>query len=115
MPKITTTGELTSYAVKVFRRAGFHCWRENTTGVWDAKAECYRKPRGQDQLLGKSDVIGFHLVTGRPLACEVKVGADRLRPEQEDYLLKVRSAGGLAVVVKHGDDLTPYLEGDHGH
>lgn len=107
MPKITNANELTAYAVKVFRQQGFFCWRENTTGVWDAKANAYRRTPGS--MTGKSDVIGFHRVTGQFLACEIKVGADRLRQEQEEFLLAVKMAGGLALVVRHGRDLEPYL------
>jgi hypothetical protein len=105
--KITSTNELTAYAVKVFRQAGYFCWRENTAGIWDAKANAFRKNPGS--LTGKSDVIGFHRQTGLFLACEIKVGRDRLSPEQEAFLMEVRNAGGLAVVVRHGDDLKPYL------
>lgn len=60
-------------------------------------------------MTGKPDVMGFHRVTGQFLACEIKVGADRLRPEQEAFLIAVRDAGGLALVVKHGKDLEQYL------
>lgn len=107
MPKITSTNQLTLYAVKVFRQAGYLCWRQNTMGVWDAKANAYRKNPGS--MTGQSDVLGFHRETGRFLACEIKVGADRLRPEQEAFLMSVRDAGGLALVVRHGDDLIQYL------
>ena len=107
MPKITNANELTAYAVKVFKRQGYFCWRENTAGIWDEKRQAYRKNPGS--LTGKSDVIGFHRVTGRFLAVEIKVGADRLSAEQESFLLEVRNAGGLALVVKHGNDLAPYL------
>lgn len=107
MPTITNANQLTTYAVKVFRQQGFFCWRENTAGIWDEKAGAFRKnPRS---LTGKSDVIGFHRVTGKFLACEIKVGRDRLTAEQEAFLLAVRDAGGLALVVRHGDDLKPYL------
>jgi len=105
--KITSTNELTAYAVKVFRLAGFFCWRENTAGIWDEKAQAYRKTPGS--MTGKSDVIGFHRATGQFLACEIKVGKDRLSGPQEAFLMEVRNAGGLAVVVRHGDDLKPYL------
>lgn len=107
MPKITNANQLTTYAVKVFRHAGYFCWRENTAGIWDAKANAFRKNPGT--LTGKSDVLGFHRTTGRFLACEVKVGNDRLSAEQEAFLAAVREAGGLALVVRHGDDLKQYL------
>ena len=107
MPRITNANQLTTYVVKVFRRAGYTCWRENTTGLWDAKANAYRANPGA--MLGKSDVIGFHSTTGLFLACEVKVGRDRLSAAQTAFLDAVKAAGGLALVVRHGDDLTPYL------
>ena len=107
MPKITNANELTAYAVKVFRKAGYFCWRENTTGIYDPKAKAFRSNPGG--MKGISDVIGFHRKTGQFLACEIKVGADRLSAEQETFLLEVRNAGGLALVVKHGRDLDPYL------
>lgn len=114
MPKITNANQLTVYAVKVFRRAGWFCWRENTTGVWDAGRQAWRKHPGN--MPGKSDIIGFHQTTGRFLACEIKAGADRLRPDQETFLRAVQEAGGLALVVRHGDDLKPWLlsNNDHG-
>lgn len=110
MPKITNANQLTAYAVKVFRAAGYHCWRENTAGMWDAKANAYRANPGA--LVGKSDVIGFHRVTGKFLACEIKVGRDRMSVAQLAFLDAVRAAGGLALEVRHGDDLTPYLKHD---
>jgi hypothetical protein len=109
--KITTTNELTAYAVKVFRQAGFFCWRENTTGIWDQKAQAFRK--NPNTMLGKSDILGFHRTTGQFLACEIKTGKDRLSGQQEVFLLEVRNAGGLAVVVRHGADLEPYLTKKH--
>lgn len=107
MPRITSTGELTQDAVKVFRLAGFFCWRENPAGIWDAKADAYRRNPGS--LTGKADIIGFHRVTGRFLAVEIKVGKDRLSKEQEAFLPTVRDAGGLAMVVRQGNDLKEYL------
>ena len=107
MPKITNANELTAYAVKVFRQAGFFCWRENNNAVWDEKVQAYRK--NPNALIGKPDVMGFHRKTGQFLACEIKAGTDRVSAAQEAFLLEVRKAGGLALVVKHGRDLEPYL------
>ena len=107
MPKITTANGLTDYAVRVFTQAGFLCWRENTTGLWDVQAQVFRKSR--HNLRGKSDVLGFHKTTGRFLACEIKVGADRLSVHQKEFLQSVQEAGGLALVIGHTRDLEPYL------
>ncbi len=111
MPKITNANELTAYALKVFRKAGFFCWRENSVGIYDTQRQVFR--RNPDSLTGKSDILGFHEITGQVLAAEIKAGADRLSKAQEVFLLKVRNAGGIAIVVKHADDVRQYLEGDH--
>lgn len=47
-------------------------------------------------LKGVSDVIGFHLETGRWISVEIKVGSDDLREEQRSFLKKVRDAGAEA-------------------
>lgn len=104
--KITNANQLTAYAVKVLRLAGFRCWRQNNGGVWDAGRQAFR---AGSATKGVADIIGFHTQTGRFLACEIKAGRDRLRPEQEEFLAAVRAAGGTALVVRHADDLKPYL------
>lgn len=102
--KITNANQLATYAVKVFTRAGWVCWRQNNVAVCD---------RGQFRrfvgLKGVSDVIGFNVTTGRFLAVEIKVGRDRLSAEQEHFLQSVERAGGLGLIVRHADDLKPYL------
>lgn len=102
--KITNANQLAAYAVKVFTQSGWMCWRQNNVAVCD---------RGQFRrfvgLKGVSDVIGFHANTGRFLAVEIKVGRDRLSPEQEHFLQTVERAGGLGLIVRHADDLKPYL------
>jgi hypothetical protein len=103
--KITNANQLAAYAVKVFQRAGYVCWRQNNVAVCD-KGQ-FRRFVG---LKGVSDVIGFEKGTGRFLAVEIKVGRDRLSPEQEKFLDAVNRAGGVGVVVRHADDLKPYLE-----
>ena len=106
MPKITHTAELTNYALKAFRLMGYHCWRQNNAAVFDPKIKSFRRNSSEK---GVSDILGFHKTTGKFLACEIKVGKDTLSPEQTMFLGKVKSAGGLALVVRHGDDLRPLL------
>lgn len=102
--KITNANQLATYAVKVFTHAGWVAWRQNNTAICD---------RGQFRrfvgLKGVSDVIGFHKETGRFLACEIKVGSDRLSPDQEKFLHAVNRAGGLGIVVRHANDLSDFL------
>ena len=103
--KITNANQLAAYAVKVFQHAGWVAWRQNNVAVCD-KGQ-FRRFAG---LKGVSDVIGFHKDTGRFLACEIKVGKDRLSPDQEQFLQSVNRAGGLGLVVRHADDLKQYLK-----
>lgn len=49
-------------------------------------------------LKGVSDVIGFHLKTGRWMSVEIKTENDNLREEQHSFLKKVKDAGGEAWV-----------------
>jgi hypothetical protein len=102
--KITNANQLAAYAVKVFTRAGYVCWRQNNVAVCD-KGQ-FRRFVG---LRGVSDVIGFHATKGRFLAVEIKVGRDRLSPEQEQFLNAVNRAGGVGLIVRHADDLKEYL------
>jgi hypothetical protein len=102
--KITNANQLAAYAVKVFTRAGYVCWRQNNVAVCD-KGQ-FRRFVG---LRGVSDVIGFHATKGRFLAVEIKVGRDRLSPEQEQFLNAVNRAGGVGIIVRHADDLKEYL------
>jgi len=44
-------------------------------------------------LKGVSDVIGFNLQTGHWISVEVKIGEDKMRPDQEDFARIVRASG----------------------
>ena len=57
---------------------------------------------------GCSDVLG-QLTDGRFLAVEVKSETGRLRPEQADFLDRVRTAGGLAFVARSCADVAREL------
>lgn len=106
MPKITNANQLTQYALKVLRLAGYFVWRQNNGGVYDAKLGRYR---ANSATPGVSDIMGFHAQTGRIIACEIKAGKDRLSDAQVDFLAAVETAGGAALVVRHADDLKSYL------
>lgn len=105
--KITNANQLAAYAVKVFTKAGYVCWRQNNVAVCD-KGQ-FRRFVG---LKGVSDVIGFEKGTGRFLACEIKVGRDFLSEDQKQFLSAVVRAGGVGLVIRHADDLKPYLKND---
>lgn len=106
MSKITNANQLTQYALKVLRRAGYFVWRQNNGGLYDQKLGRYRS---NSSTPGISDIIGFHAESGKVIACEIKAGKDRLSKEQSAFLEAVRAAGGVALVVRHADDLKHLL------
>lgn len=57
---------------------------------------------------GCSDVLG-QLKDGRLLACEVKAQRGRLRPEQADFLDRVRRFGGVGLVARNAKDVIAAL------
>lgn len=59
---------------------------------------------------GVSDIIGFTR-DGHFLAVECKASDGKLRPEQEEFLGKVKKAGGFSAVARSVDELhEAYME-----
>ena len=87
--------------------SGFKAWRNNTTGVYDPKKQIFRKFAG---LKGVADILGLQKSTGRFLAVEVKVGKDKLSPEQIRFLEDVKKGGGIAIVASCAGDVAKALE-----
>ena len=95
---MSKANDLTHQIIKhIFEWGGF-AWRSNTVGIFDPTRKIYRTAAKK----GVSDVIG--VIRGRFLAVEVKIGKDRLSPEQEGFILSVRHAGGNAFVVHTFDE-----------
>lgn len=70
-------------------------WKNNTTGVFDARRGVYRKPKGKWNINGVSDILGIY--HGRLLAIEVKRDRTAKRTkEQEDFINRVNKEGGIA-------------------
>lgn len=91
-----TANDLTKQALMVLRLKGFHVWRQNNIAV---------RGRKNSVTPGISDILGFHKLTGRFLACEIKAGEDRLSKEQIEFLQNVKDAGGVSLVVRSINDL----------
>ena len=67
-------------------------------GVW------VPDPNGRPIHVGRAgvgDQIGT--INGRAVACEVKVGRDRQREDQEKFQAAWEAAGGVYVIAKDGD------------
>lgn len=98
----TSANDLTKQTLKILDLKGWFVWRQNNGGVYDPVKKIFRS---NSSTPGISDIIGFHKKTGQFLACEIKVGKDKLSAAQEMFLNSVRKAGGVALVVRTSDDL----------
>ncbi|GEO08731.1 VRR-NUC domain-containing protein [Segetibacter aerophilus] len=97
-----STSALTKRALIILDLKGFKVWRQNNGGVYDPTKKVFRSGSSTP---GISDIMGFHKKTAQILACEIKAGKDKLRPEQVEFLESVRQAGGVALVIRNNDDL----------
>lgn len=92
--------------------AGCLVWRNETGGFWTGKV--LHKSGNQVTLtnarvipcglcIGSSDLIGI-LPDGRFLAIEVKTKTGRVRPEQKNFIDRVKQAGGIAGIARSVDE-----------
>lgn len=81
---------------------GYNVWRQNNGAVYDAKRQTYRKNPLHKK--GVPDIIGFHKKTGVFICVEVKIGKDKLSPEQLVFLKSAGKAGCISIVAKNYDD-----------
>jgi len=97
----TVLSECLSYlrAVDVF------CWRQNT-GAFKVENRFFRS-----SMAGVSDILGV-LPGGRFLAIECKrEKGGRVSDKQQDFIQRVISAGGVALVVHSAEELREKLRG----
>lgn len=92
-PRITANA-LTREILHFLFRNRIFAWRANTTGIFDPTLRKFRTSPKK----GVSDILAIVPPTGKLLAIEIKMGKDRLSPEQEGFLLSVKQAGGLSFV-----------------
>lgn len=92
-PKASPANALTKAVVALLALHGYHAWRQNNAAVYDPTRQVFRAGSATP---GISDVLGYCRRTGRFAAVEVKVGKDKLSPEQTEFLAGVRKAGGFA-------------------
>lgn len=102
---MSLANELTNQIIDyIYRNNGF-AWRSSSTGVFDSKIKQYRTAPKK----GVADVLGLH--KGKFLAIEVKIGKDRLSPEQEGFLKNVRYYGGFSFVAKDIESFEEWFKG----
>ena len=66
--------------------------------VKDIVRKCYRPVPSSRK--GIPDVIGFHLETAKWIVVEVKIGNDRLRPDQEEFIKILKRSGGDCWIIR---------------
>jgi len=108
-------------------------WKNNTTGIYDPKKEKFRKLKGFN-ITGASDILGIvgQKGGGKMMAIEVKTPESIKRwrrlndttfqptsknykdfkraKDQWDFLVKIKTAGGIGGVVSSLDEAKEILE-----
>ena len=109
----------TRWLVNISRRPDVRMFRNNVGTGWQGQVVSKElgavviqnaRPLHAGLCVGSSDLIGWKTVTITPdmvgqqvavfVAAEVKTATGRLTGEQQNFLNKVRDAGGLAVVIR---------------
>jgi len=87
---------------------GIEAWRNNT-GLAMLPGKGGKPQPVRFGKRGQADILGFfpagHALAGRFLAIECKSSAGKLWPDQEAFLLRVRRAGGVAILARSLDEL----------
>jgi len=91
---MSAASTLTNQIIDRVYRSGGYAWRASSIGVYDAKIASFRASAKK----GVADVLAVLPPAGRLVAIEIKIGKDRLSPEQTGFLENVTHAGGLSFV-----------------
>ena len=95
-----SANNLTREIIALITAKGGFATRVNSQGQWDPVRKVMRKGT---TVKGMTDIVG--VLNGVPLFIEVKVGKDKLRPEQEAVAEKIKKAGGKWILARSLDDV----------
>lgn len=84
-----------------------YAWKNNSTGIYDAKRGCYRKSKNVFAVNGVSDILGIH--NGRLLAIEVKTRTGKASEDQEKFIERINKEGGIAGICRSVDEVRKLL------
>jgi hypothetical protein len=93
--------------------SGCFAWKNNSTGVYDAKRGTFRSNKNKFVINGVSDVLGVY--NGRLLAIEVKTDKGVVSKEQQDFIDRVNKLGGIAGVARSISDVKELIKKDGGN
>lgn len=106
-----TEKELENKILAYLIELGIFCWKNQSTGIYDANAGAFRK-KSAYQINGVSDVLAI-LPDGRFLAIEVKNGKKGVvSDEQEFFLAKINRFGGIGFVARYFEDVSGVINAD---
>jgi len=94
-----SANELTKCIIKWLEMNGHFAGRVNTTGTYSKKLNKFIHSGSRK---GMADVTA--VVNGRHVSIEIKIGRDKLRPEQLKVKDEVEKAGGIYLVVSSFDN-----------
>ena len=104
---MSKASELTNQILDHLYRNNCFSWRATSTGLYDDKLQRFRMASKK----GVSDILAVLPPSGRILAIEVKIGADRLRPEQIGFFKNIEHVGGLTFVAKDFISFKAWFDG----
>ena len=96
----TRTNAITQEILKFLFSKGIFAWRQNVVAPFDPKLGQHRASSKK----GVSDILAVVPPNGKFLAIEIKVGKDRMRPEQVGFMESIHFVGGCHMVVHNFED-----------
>lgn len=94
--------------LEYLRHLGVFCWKNNTTGIWNASRGTYIP----NPAKGAPDIYAIHC--GRLYGFEVKSPTGKVSPEQTTFGMCMTRAGAVWEVVRSLDDVKKYFPDDIG-
>lgn len=99
---MTITNSLTQQIIQYITLRGGLAWRNNT-GAYKSDTRFIKYGK-----VGSGDVLAVY--RGKFMTIEIKVGLDKLSPDQESWMERVESCEGVAVVAHTLEDVIAALE-----
>lgn len=96
--------ELTNDIIDYIYRQHGYSWRSSSVGIYDTKRQMFRTAAKK----GVSDILACY--RGQLIAIEVKIGKDRLSPEQDGFLENISAVGGNTYVASNFDEFKAWWE-----